>query len=52
MLGREVKSLVDEYKSAGSYSVEFNAGNLSSGTYFYRITTGDFIEIKKLILMK
>jgi len=52
LLGIEVKTLVDEYKSAGSYSVEFNAGNLSSGTYFYRITTGDFTDVKKLILMR
>ena len=52
MLGREVKTLVNEYKNAGSYSIEFNASNLSSGTYFYRITAGDFTEIKKLILLK
>ena len=52
MLGREVGNLVNEFKSAGRYSIEFNASNLSSGTYFYRITAGDFTEIKKLILMK
>jgi len=52
LLGREVKTLVDEYKSAGSYSVAFDARNLTSGTYFYRLTSGDFTEIKKLILMK
>lgn len=52
LLGREVKTLVDEHKSAGSYSVEFDARNLTSGTYFYRLTSGDFTEIKKLILMK
>ena len=52
ILGREVKTLVNEYKNAGSYNVEFNASNLSSGTYFYKITAGDFTEIKKLILLK
>ncbi|MDP3149058.1 MAG: FISUMP domain-containing protein [Ignavibacteria bacterium] len=52
LLGREVKTLVDEYKSAGSYNVEFNASNLSSGTYIYRMVTENFTEIKKLILMK
>ena len=52
LLGREVKTLVNEYKNAGSYDVEFNANNLSSGTYFYRITTGDFADVKKLLLLK
>ncbi|MFH1528397.1 MAG: T9SS type A sorting domain-containing protein, partial [Bacteroidota bacterium] len=52
MLGIEVKTLVNEYNSAGSYRVEFNASNLSSGTYFYRLTTENFTEIKKLILVK
>ncbi|MDP3149057.1 MAG: T9SS type A sorting domain-containing protein [Ignavibacteria bacterium] len=52
MLGREVKTLIHEYKNAGSYNIEFNASNLSSGIYFYRLTAGDFTKIKKLILIK
>ena len=52
MLGREMKTLIKEYKSAGSYNVEFNASNLTSGIYFYRLTAGDFTQVKKLVLMK
>jgi hypothetical protein len=51
-LGQEVKTLVNEYKPAGNYSTEFNAANLSSGIYFCSIRAGDFIETKKMILMK
>ncbi|NWF90888.1 MAG: T9SS type A sorting domain-containing protein [Ignavibacteriaceae bacterium] len=52
ILGNEVATLVDEYKEAGTYEVEFNAIKLSSGTYFYRLTAGDFTETKKMILLK
>lgn len=52
VLGREVRTLINEFKNAGSYSVELNAGNLQSGTYFYRMTAGEFTQIKKLILIK
>jgi hypothetical protein len=52
LLGREVATLVDEYKPAGRYEVEFDAGNLASGSYFYKLQAGEFIETKKLILMK
>lgn len=52
ILGNEVATLVDEYKTAGSYEVEFNASKLSSGVYFYRLQSGNFSETKKLILMK
>jgi hypothetical protein len=52
VLGNEVAALVDEYKSAGSYEVEFNANNLPSGTYFYRLNAGEFIETKKMILLR
>ncbi len=51
-LGRVVTSLVDEKKQTGHYKIVFDRRNLSSGTYFYRIHAGDFVEIKKLILMK
>lgn len=52
VLGKEVAVLVDEYKPAGSYEVEFSGGNLSSGVYFYKLEAGDFIEIRKMILLK
>jgi len=52
MLGNEVATLVDEYKPAGSYEIEFNAVNLPSGIYFYRIQAGSFIDTKKMILLK
>jgi photosystem II stability/assembly factor-like uncharacterized protein len=52
ILGREVTTLVNEEKNAGSYSFEFNAGMFASGIYFYRIQAGSFVETKKLILLK
>jgi len=52
VLGNEVATLVNEYKPAGSYSVTFDAGNLSSGIYYYTICAGDFHQTKKLVLLK
>ncbi len=52
VLGNEVVTLVNEYKSAGSYEVYFNASNLSSGIYFYQLKASEFVETKKLTLMK
>lgn len=52
VLGNEVATLVNEEKSAGSYEVEFNASLLSSGIYFYKLQVGNFVETKKMILMK
>ena len=52
VLGKEVAELVNENKSAGIYSVNFNASNLPSGLYFYKIQTGDFTEVRKMLLMK
>lgn len=51
-LGNEVVTLVNEYKPAGSYEVEWNASHLSSGVYFYQLKAGEFIETKKLTLIK
>jgi CHRD domain/Secretion system C-terminal sorting domain len=54
--GKEVASLVNETQTAGYYTAQLNAANLSSGTYFYRIfassTNGNFVETKKLTLIK
>lgn len=52
VLGNEVATLVNEEKTAGSYEVDFNASQLSSGIYFYKLTVGSFIETKKMILLK
>ena len=52
ILGREVSTLVNEEKQPGNYEVTFDASNLSSGTYFYRLQAGNFSQIKKMILLK
>lgn len=52
ILGNEIKSLVNEEKSAGNYELGFNASNLSSGVYFYRLQTANFIETRNMVLMK
>jgi len=52
MLGREVASLINEFKAAGTYTVDFNASQLSSGVYFYKIETNGFTDIKKMMLIK
>ena len=52
IVGREVSTLVNEVKNPGNYSVDFNAINLSSGVYFYKLESGTFRDVKKLILIK
>ena len=52
VLGNEVATLINEEKSAGSYEVEFNASSLPSGTYFYQLKAGSFIEAKKMVVIK
>ncbi|MBI3005477.1 MAG: T9SS type A sorting domain-containing protein [Ignavibacteriales bacterium] len=52
LLGREVTTLVSEELSAGSYSTRWNAAGLPSGVYFYRLSGGDFVETKKLLLLR
>lgn len=51
-LGKEVASLVNENQTPGTYQVGFNAAGLNSGIYFYTLTTGNFSETKKMILVK
>jgi hypothetical protein len=51
-LGREISTLVNEIKSAGKYSFDFNANNLASGIYYYKLTTENFSDVKKMILLK
>lgn len=52
ILGQEVATLINEQKSSGVYEVSFDGLNLSSGTYIYKIQAGDFVQIKKMILLK
>jgi hypothetical protein len=52
VLGNEVTTLVNEFKEAGKYSIEFDASNLGSGIYFYTITAGNFTSTKKMTLIK
>ena len=52
VLGNEIAELVDEYKPAGSYEIEFNAGSLASGVYTYKLQAGDFLSVKKMLLTK
>lgn len=52
ILGKEVALLLNEEKEAGRYEVNFDGGNLSSGVYFYKITSGNFTSTRKMVLMK
>ncbi|KKU14784.1 MAG: hypothetical protein UX22_C0016G0001, partial [Candidatus Jorgensenbacteria bacterium GW2011_GWA2_45_9] len=52
VLGREVSTLVDDVKSVGNYSVRFDAANLGTGTYVYRLSAGDQAFTKKMMLLK
>jgi len=52
VLGNEVATLVNEEKPAGIYEVEFNATKFASGVYYYKLQAGDFVQMKKMILMK
>ncbi len=52
LLGREVSTLVNEKQNAGTYSVQFDGSNFSSGIYFYKFQTDNFSETKKMTLIK
>ena len=52
MLGREISTLVNEEKNEGNYEINFNASNLSSGVYFYKMVAGGFVSSKKFLLLK
>lgn len=52
VLGNEIATLVDEYKPAGRYEVEFFASTFPSGVYFYRLKAGEFVQTKKMLFLK
>ncbi|HMS66091.1 MAG TPA: T9SS type A sorting domain-containing protein, partial [Ignavibacteria bacterium] len=51
-LGMGVKTLVNDKQNAGSYAVEFNGEGLPSGVYFYKLEAGEFVETKRMVLLK
>jgi hypothetical protein len=52
LLGKEIATLINEEKQAGYYDIEFNASHLASGAYFYRIQSNDFVETRRMMLIK
>ena len=52
ILGNEIETLVNEAKSPGTYEITWNATGLPSGVYFYQLNTGEFIETKKMVLLR
>jgi len=52
VLGREVATLVNERQTAGNYQIHFDASNLSSGMYIYKITAGSFSSARKMVVMR
>lgn len=52
ILGNEMVTLLNEYKEAGEYKIEFNAKNLTSGIYFYQLKASEFIQVKKMLFLK
>ena len=51
-LGQEIRSLINEYQNAGTYRVSFDAGSLTSGVYFYSLSSDNFVQVKKMLLVK
>jgi hypothetical protein len=51
-IGNEIAILVDEFRSSGIYEINFNANNLPSGVYYYRLNVGDLNQTKSMLLIK
>jgi hypothetical protein len=52
LLGRQVRTLIDEYRQAGTHTVTFNASLLSGGVYFHRLQAGEMVETKRMVFLK
>ena len=52
LIGEKVAQLIEEQKPAGNYTVEWNASDFASGIYFYRLQAGDFVQTRKMVLLK
>jgi len=48
----EIKTLVDEKQNPGSYSIEFDGSDFTSGVYFYKLTAGEYTDVKRMVLVK
>ena len=51
-LGQKVATLINQKQTAGTYNVTFDASNLATGVYFYRLQSGNFMEVRKMMLLK
>jgi hypothetical protein len=52
LTGREIRTLVNKWQAAGSYSVTFSANSLTSGVYFYRLISGSYVQTRKMVLIR
>jgi hypothetical protein len=52
LLGNEITTLVNEYREAGKYEINFDASLLSSGVYIYKLQAGDYLQVRKMTLIK
>jgi len=52
VIGKEITTLVNEQLKSGTYEIEWNASNFPSGVYFYKLMTSDFVQVKKMVLLK
>ena len=52
VLGKEITTLVDEYKNPGDYEIDFDGSNLPGGIYFYQLKTGGYSQTKKMVMLK
>jgi hypothetical protein len=52
LIGQEVATLVNDQQQPGAYEIRFNALNLPSGTYFYRLQAGDYVDVKKMTFVR
>ncbi|MGE5436798.1 MAG: T9SS type A sorting domain-containing protein [Syntrophothermus sp.] len=52
VVGKEIATLINEYQTSGSHYVDYNSKDLNSGVYFYKINSGEFTEVKKMVFIK
>ena len=52
LLGREITTLVNSYQQVNHYSLSFDAGNLASGMYIYKLKAGDFVQTRKMVFIR
>ncbi len=52
ILGQEIKTVIEEYQNAGVHEVSFNASDIASGVYFYKVASGNFSLVKKMVLLR